>query len=90
MREFLSNIGVFGLKGIGLFLGFGSLTTLHQEYFFTKSVNVCAVESVELLLTTIISAVKFVGKYFTIVSKQIFKISFRLYVHMMIESMNWD
>lgn len=28
MREFLSNIGVFGLKGIGLFLGFGLIVVI--------------------------------------------------------------
>tara|TARA_B100001564_G_C20466859_1_gene590695 strand:- start:452 stop:667 length:216 start_codon:yes stop_codon:yes gene_type:complete len=28
MREFLSNIGVFGLKGIGLFLGFGLIAVI--------------------------------------------------------------
>ncbi len=28
MRDFLSNIGVFGLKGIGLFLGFGLIVVI--------------------------------------------------------------
>ena len=28
MRDFLSNIGVFGLKGIGLFLGFGLIVVV--------------------------------------------------------------
>ena len=28
MRDFLSNIGVFGLKGVGLFLGFGLIVVL--------------------------------------------------------------
>ncbi len=28
MRNFLSNIGVFGLKGIGLFLGFGLIVVI--------------------------------------------------------------
>ena len=35
MRDFLSNIGVFGLKGIGLFLGFGLIVVISDALGIT-------------------------------------------------------